>query len=936
MKEKKMDKKRHFASLSVACIIAILANLSIEAQPSSTYYQSIDGLKKEALKKQLRTIISNHTKISYDGLKTAYPYVYYVDEANKGTKYATVYDLCSDEVYLYSSTGLWNREHVVPKSWWGGGSNNAYSDIVSVIPSYSKSNSDKSNYPPGMVDKSRSYKNSGRQWVGYPLSGYGGSASRVWEPYDEYKGDYARIYMYVATCYSNLSWDEYNYGFKNGEWPTMDPWMYNMLLEWHNSDPVSEKEKQINDDIFAQQGNRNPFIDYPALADYIWNSEYWDEEFDLSTATLYAHVDGTTPATSIKVVYDANGGSAAPAASVVYDGNVTITEQTPYRANYTFISWNTESDGSGIDYQPGQVCRNVTTTIRLYAQWEFSGTGGTDQPTGSGEWVKVTAADQLEVGGKVVIVAAESDFALSTTQNSYNRGQASVVKEGNTVTLTSSVAQLTLGEGTVSGSWSLYDSVNNGYLYAASSSNNHLKTGTSLDANGSWTISVTKSGIATVTAQGSNSRNMLLYNSSASLFSCYSAKQDKLIVDISLYVPVNTGTIALTSITLNHSSLELTEGDLVKLVATVEPADATNPSLVWTSSDESVATVINGTINAIKAGETVITVSSKDGTCMATCNVTVNPYPTFTVTLGDTHERITETAGNSGVELPTRSKDGYTFEGWCPMNMFEADTEIDDDLFESYFYPTSDIVLFPVWSYDVQINNVWELVTNLSSVTQGIYALLTDDGHAFNGSINDSGHGQATSNAFEFDENGIALSAPANTVELTFTAVSGGFKMYNSDHGYLYSKAAKSGNLAWDSSENSCWCYQSSNWTYKANGSLLRSNNNSFRTYGNNHGSVLKLAHKTTASKTFYSSLLGEHSGVTGDANDDGVVDVNDVTLVVSYVLGTISEGTVFVFEQANVVAETESVVETIDVSDITAIVSIIMRGDAHEVKSDD
>lgn len=917
---------RSLTSILFACIFALLGSLSIDAQPSSTYYQGIDGLKKEELKKALRSIIANHTKISYDGLKSAYPYVYYVDDANKGKQNATVYDLCSDEVFLYSS-GVWNREHVVPKSWWGGGSNMAYSDIVSVIPSYSKSNSDKSNYPPGMVDKSQSYKNSGRQWVGSPKSGYGGSASRVWEPYDEYKGDYARIYMYVATCYANLSWGSYNYGFKNGEWPTMDVWMYNMLLEWHNNDPVSEKEKQINDDIYAQQHNRNPFIDYPSLADYIWNPEHWDESFDLSTATLYAHYDGTTTATTIKIIYDANGGSAAPSSSVVYGGSVTLSEKIPYRSNYTFVGWNTKADGSGIDYMPGQVCSNVNESIRLYAQWEYNGTGGgTDIPDGSGEWVKVTSADQLIVGSKVVIVAASYDFALSTTQNSNNRAKIAVTKDGNTVSITSSVAQFTLGEGLKNGTWSLYDEVNNGYLYAASSKENYLRTDSNLDADASWSIVVSANGVATVKAQGENSHNVLNYNNSAGIFSAYLNLQQ----EISLYVPVNNETIPMTGVSLNHSSLTLTEGDMVKLIASVEPENATSKALIWSSSDESIVTVVNGTVNAIHEGEAVVRASSKDGKHVAECNVIVKPYPTYTIILADTHEHITETSGHAGVCLPSRIRDGYTFEGWSEVNMFVPDTEISDDIWSLVCFPTSDITLYPVWSYKVETDDVWTLVTDFSSVTEGVYALLTDDGHAFNGEISNDGHGQTTEDAFAFDENGIAFSAPEKTLELTFKTVSGGFKMYNSDHNYLYSKAAKSGNLAWHSSENSYWHWESNNWMYAANETRLRSyNNGSFRTYNANNGVQLKMAHKIAGVKTFYTSLMSEFTGIQGDANDDGVVDVSDVTLVVSYVLGLLEEGSKFVFEQANVATSLDGGDETIDVSDITAIVAIILGKDS-------
>lgn len=148
--------------------------------------------------------------------------------------------------------------------------------------------------------------------------------------------------------------------------------------------------------------------------------------------------------------------------------------------------------------------------------------------------------------------------------------------------------------------------------------------------------------------------------------------------------------------------------------------------------------------------------------------------------------------------------------------------------------------------------------TELSAVTEGTYALLTTNGYAFNGSIS-SGHGQVTTNTFSFTDN-IATSAPDGTCEITFEAVSGGFKMYNANNGYLYAKDSKSGQLAWHAEEKSYWYsdkYSSNNWTYDANDAVLRSyNNGSIRTYGNNTGELLVLAKKTTSSATVFTAFI--------------------------------------------------------------------------------
>ncbi len=150
-------------------------------------------------------------------------------------------------------------------------------------------------------------------------------------------------------------------------------------------------------------------------------------------------------------------------------------------------------------------------------------------------WELVTDVNDLKVGDKIVIVANGYNYALSTTQNSNNRGQASVVKSDNTITFGDDVQIITLEAGTVDSTFAFY--TGSGYLYAASNSNNYLRTKTALDANGSWKITISN-GVATIVAQGSFSRNTMQYNQSSGLFSCYGSATQK---PISIYKQVEQG-----------------------------------------------------------------------------------------------------------------------------------------------------------------------------------------------------------------------------------------------------------------------------------------------------------------------------------------------------------------------------------------------------------
>ena len=133
---------------------------------------------------------------------------------------------------------------------------------------------------------------------------------------------------------------------------------------------------------------------------------------------------------------------------------------------------------------------------------------------------------------------------------------------------------------------------------------------------------------------------------------------------------------------------------------------------------------------------------------------------------------------------------------------------------------------------------------------EGVYALISKDGYAFNGEI-ESGHGQSTAKPFVFDKNNEATSAPEGTCELTFVKNGDGYKMYNkSTQNYLYSKKNASGNLDWNISERSFWSHTNGNWTYAKNKTFLRTflvastNSITFRTYGNNNGDDLYFAQK--------------------------------------------------------------------------------------------
>ena len=291
-------------------------------------------------------------------------------------------------------------------------------------------------------------------------------------------------------------------------------------------------------------------------------------------------------------------------------------------AGTTTITATVTGDGTTICEGPVSVQQEITVTAP-------AGGGGDDD---ADTWTLVKNVNDLAAGDQVVIAASSYNYALSTTQNSNNRGQAVVTKNGETITFGNDVQVLTLQTGNVNGTLAFY--TGNGYLHAASSSSNYLRTETTLSNNSSWTITITNTGIATIKAQGTYTKNWLRYNSSSSIFSCYSSGQG----DVSIYKKGGSGgggstpdpdPIPVTSVSLDKTLHTMNEGEIVTLTATVLPANADDPSVSWESDNEAVAKVNdNGDVTAVSPGNATITVTTTDGGHTATCTITVNALPT--------------------------------------------------------------------------------------------------------------------------------------------------------------------------------------------------------------------------------------------------------------------------------------------------------------------
>lgn len=267
-----MNKTTNHKSRGLIWGFMMLAWIGVNASAPSGYYNSLEGLSGVSLKKAVKSVARNHTAISYGSGSWE---VFLESDTRFVNGQRCWWDMySSDNVPAPSSSshsGM-NIEHGVANSWWGKTQNDAYKDLFHLNPSNSDANSRKSNYPLGEVGK-QTWSN-GVTFIGTPANGTGDDASYVYEPADEYKGDFARAFFYMFTIYDDIGWvSQWDWMYDTSSSLLLKRWAYEMLLRWSKEDPVSQKEIDRNEVIYKHQKNRNPFIDHPELAEHIWGSK---------------------------------------------------------------------------------------------------------------------------------------------------------------------------------------------------------------------------------------------------------------------------------------------------------------------------------------------------------------------------------------------------------------------------------------------------------------------------------------------------------------------------------------------------------------------------------------------------------------------------------------------------------------------------------------
>ena len=537
-----------------------------------------------------------------------------------------------------------NREHVWPKShgFDTDGAGGARGDPMHLWAGNGYTNNIHSNYYYGNVDKTKSYINIGSKYSN--LTGnYRGTSKTVgsgivFEPQDCDKGDIARAVFYMVARYNNVAGNDNsidtnnpnltldnNINTKTGTSSANNPFSLGVLtdlLEWNRLDPPDSWEIQRNDLLYTNfTNNRNPFIDYPDWADYIWGDKAGVSYVDPNNDTIHNFDDGggeEPPQQDVNVT----GVSLLSSTTIkVGDSFVLVPEITPNNATNKNVSWAT-SDANVATVSNGRVTAIAVGTANI----------------------TVTTQDQNKTATCIVTVVNEdiSDssvdtFALSTTGvsgSSYKawsgpiNGVSGAVYNGACAGGNSSI-QLNNKKDVEKGYYAGIVTTNSpGYIKKVSvewnSNTDSSRSITIYGKNTAYTGSSDLYGDASAKGQQigtitKNSSTELTINNDYQYVGIYASS--------AVYLDSITfeWEIPVTGIEMDIDSLEidLASENTAVLTPTIFPSNATNKNVIWYTSDADVASVSNGVVTANAVGEVYISAVAEDGQYEATCYINI-------------------------------------------------------------------------------------------------------------------------------------------------------------------------------------------------------------------------------------------------------------------------------------------------------------------------
>lgn len=663
-------------------IAFFIAAFVLQAQAPKGYYDGTDGLTGDALKLALHNIIADDSHVSYTpGIWNAFNQT----DKRPGTSY--VWDIYSDipngtPPYLYTmgqddqcgdyqgEGDCYNREHLWPQSWTSNDATHQ-TDLHHVFPTDGFVNQQRSNYPMGEVSNATWTSQNGSKLGSCKSSlGYSGT---VFEPIDEYKGDIARALMYVSVRYYTEDDEWSTSGMTNKS--EIKPWAIDMLLKWHADDPVSEKEINRNNAVYAKQNNRNPFIDYPEFADKIWNPS-WTSTCEIAVAS---NIEGAGDV-SMVVTYNASPSidfstqgydDATAIANATIDNNVSVAFNKGSNSNAPkyYTSGTAIRCYGGNYFTVSTTVGNITSIALTFGSSDGSNTITTNVGSYSdGSWSGSATSVKFTIGGtsgnrRLKGISVTYSYSSQPTQ-------MMTCAYGSTATLTATPStHYDFANWTKNGSV-----ISNSATYSVQVSEN-----ATYQANftpKSYTISVAANSTTYGTAYiGDAPAPVVTYTPSID-FSAQGYSNEQVIsgatIDNNVSVAFNAGTNSIppkyyTSGTAircyggNYFTVSTSEGTITKIVLTFGSSDGSN------AITTDVNTYSNGTWTG-SATSVKFTIGGNSG------NRRIKKIAVTYKTGGGSYVTQTTMAYGSSTTITAVPKSGYSFVNWTTNSTnFSAD-----------------------------------------------------------------------------------------------------------------------------------------------------------------------------------------------------------------------------------------------------------------------
>ena len=354
------------------------------------YYNAVDNKgSAESILSALNSIINNHTVISYSGLEPYYEQTDFYADTLWDTYSTCRFTMADANAPQSAVCDGWNKEHVCCQSWLGSGP--MVSDLYNVYPTDARINNLRSNYPYGVVGSFSGFsKDPQHHGLGKLGSSTTSNVGTVYEPDDRYKGDFARTFFYMVARYRSNTLNSGNGSKMFTSNPTnLTSYSLSFLLDWHRNDPVSQKEIDRNQAVYGIQHNRNPFIDYPELVEYIWGTKV-GQTVNLASMTPTCDGGGYTPGVTVKYgVTWSVCGAEVQVDSVIENRAITALPEPPVSCSATsetFMGWTTatisgtQAEAPAVLYKQIADFPLVTADVTYYAVFAHGTQGATVEP----------------------------------------------------------------------------------------------------------------------------------------------------------------------------------------------------------------------------------------------------------------------------------------------------------------------------------------------------------------------------------------------------------------------------------------------------------------------------------------------------------------------------------------------------------------------------